>query len=91
MDTFNDSHYSDSPEAPPPAKPSKPSDESAQTALAPRSLFPSEVEPGYRCQIEVVSVHSDEVEFRKVAHKEDAKEEAPEEMAMAQSTGDDYS
>lgn len=91
MDTHTEDHYSDSSSGPESTRVEKAKDDSPKTALAPRSLFPSDVEPGYQCKIEVVAVHSDEVEFKKLAHKEDAKKDAPERMPMSEpDDGDDY-
>jgi hypothetical protein len=61
-------------------------DDTAQTALAPKSLFPEGVKPGYRCEIEVVSVHSDEIEYKKLPHK---KEPSP--SSENSTSVDDYS
>lgn len=90
MDNSSDSDYSDSPgEASSP--PAKSSDDSPETALAPRSLFPDDVEPGYQCKIEVVAVHSDEVEFKKLPHKESSSKPERKMPMTEPEPGDDYS
>lgn len=53
-----------------------------KTALLPKSVFSGQdLKPGYKCQIEVVRVHDDEVEIKKVPQKASAPTPKVDELA----------
>lgn len=69
-------------EAPPtPEKPeSKEQESGEETALLPKSFFKGkDIEPGSKCEIEIVHGYSDEVEVKYVKHDKDSKNDAKEE------------
>jgi hypothetical protein len=39
-------------------------DEGAETFIAPKSAFSKELKPGDKCDVEVVQVHEDSIEFK---------------------------
>jgi len=58
-------------------------DEGSETFIAPKSAFSKELKPGDKCDVEVVQVHEDSIEFKGCSgddeHEEmsDNKPEAP--------------
>ena len=90
MDNESADYFSDSPPESSSKSSEKKKTDSAQTALADKALFPEDVKPGYRCEIEVVAVHESEVEFKKLPHKKE--DEARSEMTESASapSEDDY-
>lgn len=84
--------YEDGAEAPEteesPAEESKERESGEETALLPKSLFSGkDIEPGSKCEVEIVHVYDDEVEVKYVPHgtKEEPKEEPSmrDKIAMA--------
>lgn len=66
-----------------PEEESKENESGEDTALLPKSLFAGkDIEPGSKCEVEVVHVYGDEVEVKYVKHKQDpaAKEDAEPSM-----------
>lgn len=73
-----DDYYEDGGSEGQPAEVGKPDSDHGQTCLVPKSLFGGkDVEPGMKCDIEVVAVHGDEVQVKGCGYGE--KPEAPEE------------
>jgi len=62
------------------SQPPEDGDEGEETGILPLSMFPDDVKPGYKCGIEVVAVHDQEVEVKKGAHKMD-KESKSEDVS----------
>lgn len=73
--------YDDS-EAEAPAPESTPNGSESPTSLLPLSFFEGkQVEPGSRCEVEVVRVHDDQAEVRYVTHNESSEPSQPPEAA----------
>jgi hypothetical protein len=67
--------YDDSPAAAPGADPAEnaepKADEGSETFIAPKSAFTKELKPGDKCDVEVVRVHEDSIEFKGCAGGDD--------------------
>lgn len=89
-DSMYDSDESE-PSTPAPYKPeSKEQESGEETALLPKSFFAGkDIEPGSKCEIEIVHGYEDEVEVKYVPHgtkKDDKKDSEPsmrDKIAMA--------
>ena len=57
-------------------------DEGAETFIAPKSAFSRELKPGDKCDVEVVSVHEDSIEFKGCSGM-DKDDDMPGEKAQA--------
>lgn len=68
MPTEDSNLYDDAPAAAPGARADEnaepKADEGAETFIAPKSAFTRELKPGDKCDVEVVRVHEDSVEFK---------------------------
>jgi hypothetical protein len=90
-DSMYDSDESEKPAAPEEHE-SKEQESGEETALLPKSFFAGkDIEPGSKCEVEVVHVYQDEVEVRYVKHdkkkdsdaKEDSEPSMKDKIAMA--------
>jgi hypothetical protein len=63
-----------------PKEESKEQEAGEDTALLPKSLFSGkDIEPGSKCEVEIVHIYEDEVEVKYVKHNKESKGEAPKE------------
>ena len=60
-------------------------EEDAGGTLVPKAFFGGDVDPGHKCQVEVVHVYDDDVEIKYVKPGEEGKGEKESEMAQTDS------
>lgn len=81
-DSMYDGDEAEAPPAPEESE-SKEQESGEETALLPKSLFSGkDIEPGSKCEVEVVHVYEDEVEVKYVKHKEDLDAKEKDEPSM---------